>query len=300
MANEIDVFDGVSWVNLFVSGGEPGINDTPPRGEGWTRVSYDVTDYANSAMRVRFGFAVGQLPVWAVGSWTIDDVSVVDTAVEADGDLCFSERCDGSVGTVYELVTTDDGDACTTDSCEPTRGVSHVPVTVGDNNVCTTDWCDSGSGVHHDPIDCDDGDACTTDSCSSWWGCTSTPLETLQPHDRCVTGGPLVSDDCTEACIADICETYPSCCANGGSWTVGCVRAVRTVCESLVCPEATGSCAHSPCLVGAQNLPLVSGCDGAQANCVATICAVDTYCCETDWDQTCVDEIASECGYRCD
>ena len=44
---------------------------------------------------------------------------------------------------------------------------------------------------------------------------------------------------------------------------------------------------------------LVSGCDGAQANCVATICGVDPYCCDTSWDATCVNEVATVCGNNC-
>jgi hypothetical protein len=299
MTNQVDVFDGSSWVSLFVSGAEPIINDAPPYGSGWTRVTYDVTAHANAAMRVRFGFAVGELPVWAVGSWTIDDVSVVDTAIEADGDLCFAERCDPVSGTVYESVPTDDGNACTNDACDPERGVRHARVAVGDNDVCTTDWCDPGTGVHHDPVDCDDEDACTNDSCDSFWGCWNTPFVTPQPHGRCVTGGPLVADACAEECIQDICQSYPTCCANGGAWSQSCVRAVRTVCLSLACPEAAGSCAHSPCVENGTSLPLVSGCDAAQADCVATVCAWDSYCCTTDWDDTCVGEVESYCGYSC-
>jgi len=33
--------------------------------------------------------------------------------------------------------------------------------------------------------------------------------------------------------------------------------------------------------------------------CVATVCAADSYCCETSWDQQCVNEATSFCGCTC-
>jgi hypothetical protein len=33
--------------------------------------------------------------------------------------------------------------------------------------------------------------------------------------------------------------------------------------------------------------------------CVDTICSVDPFCCDTEWDSLCVEEVASECGASC-
>ena len=51
-------------------------------------------------------------------------------------------------------------------------------------------------------------------------------------------------------------------------------------------------CAHAFCDVG---VALVASCDP----CVAAICAVDPFCCTTEWDSICVDEVATECGITC-
>jgi hypothetical protein len=76
MHNTIDVWDGVKWVNLWKSGGFPGIEDSPPDGDGWTFVALDLTPYKSAATQIRFGFDVTLGGVLPVGSWNIDDVFV--------------------------------------------------------------------------------------------------------------------------------------------------------------------------------------------------------------------------------
>jgi hypothetical protein len=72
MQNRIDVFDGISWVNIYLSGGSPGVQDS-----AWTTcLSYDVTAYANAAFQVRFGFSIGSTGVFVVSSWNVDNVSI--------------------------------------------------------------------------------------------------------------------------------------------------------------------------------------------------------------------------------
>src|SRR3954471_17723433 len=53
-----------------------------------------------------------------------------------------------------------------------------------------------------------------------------------------------------------------------------------------------GSCAHDPCVTGAK---LPSSCDA----CVGSVCAKDSYCCTTGWDQQCVNEAGMVCGKSC-
>jgi hypothetical protein len=78
MDNVVEVWNGTSWVNLWTSGGSPGIQDSPPAGLGWTYIEHDVTQYKNAAMRVRFGFSIGSSGVFTVGSWNVDDVLVAN------------------------------------------------------------------------------------------------------------------------------------------------------------------------------------------------------------------------------
>lgn len=111
-------------------------------------------------------------------------------------------------------------------------------------------------------------------------------------HDKCTIGGPLSSS--SGACVASICAVDPFCCST--DWDSLCVREVRTVCGSLTCAEADGTCGHSLCATGPA---LVNHCDSAKANCVSAICAVDPYCCGTAWDGICVGRVASVCGKSC-
>ena len=110
---------------------------------------------------------------------------------------------------------------------------------------------------------------------------------------RC-TGGPPLAPSC-DPCVAGICAVDPYCCATG--WDDTCVEEVRSVCNSLTCPESAGACAHVACTLGG---PLAYGCDEppVSPSCVATVCGVDPYCCNTEWDVVCVNEV-THCGKNC-
>jgi hypothetical protein len=51
----------------------------------------------------------------------------------------------------------------------------------------------------------------------------------------------------------------------------------------------SGTCDHGSDTVG-------TALDPACDDCAATVCGFDSFCCETEWDQTCVDEAAEACG----
>lgn len=70
------------------------------------------------------------------------------------------------------------------------------------------------------------------------------------------------------------------------------------------CPTLTGDCAggggggsgtcdHDTCTAG-------NALDPTCGSCAAAVCAVDSYCCETAWDATCVGEVADNCAGGCD
>jgi hypothetical protein len=44
----------------------------------------------------------------------------------------------------------------------------------------------------------------------------------------------------------------------------------------------------------------VNSCDSTKANCVAAICAADSFCCTTSWDNVCVNEVDTVCGKNCE
>jgi hypothetical protein len=110
---------------------------------------------------------------------------------------------------------------------------------------------------------------------------------------KCTTGTPL--SGASDACVASVCAIDSFCCTT--AWDSLCVAEVRTVCDSLTCPEANGTCTHSLCTTGSA---LVNSCDSAKADCVADVCAADPFCCTTAWDNFCVLEVETVCGNNCD
>jgi hypothetical protein len=71
---------------------------------------------------------------------------------------------------------------------------------------------------------------------------------------------------------------------------LACERAPR---EDVVQQEQSlEACGHPICAVGG---PLVAACDA----CATVLCAADPYCCSTEWDATCVGEVASICQKSC-
>lgn len=123
-------------------------------------------------------------------------------------------------------------------------------------------------------------------------GRTLSSAELSCHHDKCTSGIPLVST--SSACVSSICSADPFCCTT--AWDSVCISEVRTVCSSLTCPESEGACSHPTCTPGAA---LVNTCDSTMANCVASICSADPFCCATSWDSVCVGEVATICGKNC-
>lgn len=111
-------------------------------------------------------------------------------------------------------------------------------------------------------------------------------------HDKCSTGTALTSS--CNSVVTSVCASDAYCCTT--SWDSTCVAEARTIGKSLKCSEANGTCSHSLCTSGTK---LTNSCDSAKANCVATICAADPYCCNTQWDSICVGYVASKCAKNC-
>lgn len=92
----------------------------------------------------------------------------------------------------------------------------------------------------------------------------------------------------SSACTAQICATDPFCCAN--QWDAICVSEARSKCNSLVC--VAPPCAHAECYSGSK---LTSSCSAS----VSAICALDPFCCNSSWDNLCVNEVATLAGKNC-
>ena len=115
----------------------------------------------------------------------------------------------------------------------------------------------------------------------SWGTCSFFATEDSDPpaHSLCdgsPRSAPLLA--VSSPCVAKICAQDNFCCTS--AWDSICVSEVKSVCQSLICPQNTG-CAHAECSTGA---PLATNCSPA----VSLVCAHDSRCCSTTWDSACV------------
>ena len=100
-------------------------------------------------------------------------------------------------------------------------------------------------------------------------------------HDCLTTGGPGCSDI---ACCNLVCDADPFCCDT--EWDRVCVGSAELVCGSgdpCGLPQAG-------CCFAANGSP---GCD--LADCCASVCGGDAFCCESQWDQICAQEANAAC-----
>jgi hypothetical protein len=139
-----------------------------------------------------------------------------------------------------------------------------------------------GDGVLDISEQCDDGNSLSGDCCSST--CT---FET--------SGSPCTDDG--DACTADTCDGAGACdhpaAADGTACDDGIACTTGETCQAGVCGSSAPACDDDESCTA--DTCEVSDCfstgHGAGCNdpvCEATICALDSYCCNTDWDNICV------------
>lgn len=104
-------------------------------------------------------------------------------------------------------------------------------------------------------------------------GCGTSKESCFEVHD---------SPNCNNGLLCEaVCDVDPACCET--EWDEGCVKIAIEVTDECGEP-ATGSC-----LVPHEN----PNC--ANAECCETVCGIDPRCCETTWDQTCVNWAVQYC-----
>ena len=120
------------------------------------------------------------------------------------------------------------------------------------------------------------GKVCGDDGCGGSCG-------TCPSGQACNSSGQC--GGCTPNCSGKVCGS------DGCGGSCGNCPSGQTCNASGQC-GGTNSCTHPICSTGVK---LVSGCDP----CVTEICAADSYCCSTKWDNICVGEVSSICGQSC-
>lgn len=180
-----------------------------------------------------------------------------------------------------------------------------------------TSWCTSCGGVQscgNSPNSCcsasmfatpfcSDGGCCTLVCavdpfcCNTAWDFTCSQEATLwcsscggvlscgnSPNSCCVatiTGTPFCSDG---TCCTTVCGVDPYCCNT--QWDGICADEAGDLCSScFACGNGTQDCC------GPGTNPYC-----ADADCCATVCAQDPYCCNTRWDGICANEAAGLCA----
>ncbi len=104
--------------------------------------------------------------------------------------------------------------------------------------------------------------------------------------DCCVPNGTPGCD--AQFCCETVCDADPFCCEV--EWDQICADLVLGVCKG-VCGDPPGFCGSGGDCCTANATPF---CEDVE--CCDTVCAVDPFCCKTQWDQICADQAADVCG----
>jgi hypothetical protein len=158
------------------------------------------------------------------------------------------------------------GKACGSDGCGGTCGTCPTGQTCSSAGQCVSTCTPSCSGK-----------TCGSNGCGGTCGTCST-------GQTCSSAGQCIST-CTPSCSGKACGS------DGCGGTCGTCPSGQT-CNSVGQCDASGGCAHPICSTGTK---LTSTCD----SCAGTICALDPYCCQVEWDSVCVAEVPSVCGQSC-
>jgi hypothetical protein len=173
----------------------------------------------------------------------------------------------------------------------------------GGGGSCGHDPCSSGSALGSSCSGCV-STVCAADPycCSTLWdaqcvdeaktmcqlSCNAGSSGNSCSHDECVDGGALTSG--CSSCATTVCNSDPFCCNN--EWDSQCIGEAEQLCGLSCGGGGGGSCAHDECSSGGSLNPSCSSC--AQA-----VCSADPYCCNTEWDGQCVDEVDAYCSFSC-
>lgn len=202
------------------------------------------------------------------------------------------------------------------DCCEAVCAVDSFCCTTEWDNSCASqalDMCFTCGGVCGEVGNCCQGhvgvgcadDACCNTVCTIDPECCYLQWDTLCADtavDLCASCGNVCGsggDCCTahpetgcndEACCNAVCSIAPLCCSEG--WDSTCVAHAIQFCGE--CPSGCGG-AGSCCVAHAS-----PGC--SDVNCCEEVCAVDPFCCNSEWDAACADEafeFCASCGGVC-
>ena len=194
--------------------------------------------------------------------------------------------------------------ACATGEVAPERDGGAVHADAGKGNDGSTPVKDSSTPQKDSSTPIQDGSTCNLTVCGTLCVDTSQDDQNCgQCNNPCPTGASCTSSTCqcsggmtlcTNACY-DLTTDMNNCGQCGKACTG------NTTCMNGSCQAQTGgappqgTCAHDLC---ADSTALTPGCD--PTGCVASVCNVDSFCCQLDWDSICDSEVTQYCSpYAC-
>jgi len=236
------------------------------------------------------------------------DDAAVEACVCADDPFCCNVNWDGlCVDEVEGLgCGTCGGEECGDDACTGTEDCENCPMDCGE--CCGNGECEGAFGEDCETCEVDCGACPGEGSCCIANGspgcdnpevqdcvCANDPFCCDVEWDGLCAAGADACGSCGGDCCAEngtpgcedqdveecLCELDPFCCEV--TWDAICADEAEAHCDAD-CSVAAGDCC------AANGTP---GCD--DADCQATVCDADPFCCDTAWDQLCADEAAEMC-----
>jgi hypothetical protein len=145
--------------------------------------------------------------------------------------------------------------------------------------VCTDSDCYDLVCFELDPVCCTDWDQTCADLANSVCGVCGGSLcpGTLS----CCTGNPNKAPKCDDPeCCGLVCNLDPACCAF--NWDAQCRALAQSLCTT--CGGGAGECCTAHATPSCNSEP-----------CALAVCQDDPYCCEFEWDATCVAAAVEVC-----
>ncbi len=200
---------------------------------------------------------------------------------------CDEARCESCVCGVDGVCCSDTWD----DSCVViAQEECALDCACPDDGACCTDH----EGFGCDDLQCQDCVVAQDDECGEFWdancadrAATECALE-CPCGDCCADQGDIPG--CGEKTCQDcVCDVDPACCDFEEGWDERCVDVANNEC-SIACP--CGDCCE-PVESGSE----IVGC--GEKPCQDCVCALDSNCCDTEWDGICAARATEECERRC-
>ena len=243
----------------------------------------------------------------------------------SDENPCTFDTCNPASGCSYKPndEACDDGNPCTASDVCAEGACAGKPKSCDDGNPCTADACDPASGCAYAPKAgaCNDGDDCTTaDFCDEGvckGGDPACPTCVADPECDEYEDGDLCNG--ITQCIGGFCKpdpaTIPKCdtSEDTGCIVTQCVPETG-LCETVTlgegdpCNDKNGctegeTCQGGACLGG--KVICTAGCKATAdpgcggCACEECTCAIDSFCCDVQWDESCVALCKDDCGMDC-